>query len=205
MGPYMKTHNCTLHLILAALLSNMSIAQTAKPTFPVDTRDLKLEVTTPKTAYVTGDTIRFRVFLINVGTKAVYVAKSDASDGLISAGFSINVRKLSGASPAPNCPAEHHIVVIQMASPGQTAGEDIVRLAPNELVGLDWRALGCPLAPGTYQLMAQYSAENKKRELGIAPHDPEKVIWAGKVDAAPYVFRVFAKTKARPQNQKPTP
>jgi len=78
-------------------------------------------------------------------------------------------------------------------TPEQILREDFVRLGKGELVGFEDVYNNCVVRyPGTYQMIAYYSASNFNTKVVSGLTDAKASVIEGRVQSKPFTFRVHA-------------
>lgn len=153
---------------------------------------MKVEVKTDKGSYSLGEPIYFTATLTNVGTSAVYVAKTFFDRGGGIAGFELSVKQLSGERSGKGCIAiGDRAVLPDSRTPKQILEEDFLRLPPGGIVGYREEYRGCVIAhPGRYQITATYCACDLNTSV-VKPsvEEPAKLVM-GELTSKPSVFSV---------------
>jgi hypothetical protein len=190
LSPIRHAYNLRMRALLMFLaISTQLASQTPLQEPATQSGELQVEVSTDKTHYTVGESIRFKALLSNRGPSAVYVAKSFFSAGGGIAGFWVSVDQLKGKRSGLGCvSAGDRFPMKDPRAPEQILQEDFLRLPPGGIVGYEDQYRGCVVKnSGTYQITATYCAcdlnSGKARSA-------EQSVFIGKINSKPTKFRV---------------
>jgi hypothetical protein len=156
---------------------------------------LRVEITTGKKDYRTGERIRFRAVLVNIGHSDVYISKSFTYAGGGIAGFYVNVKQITGKRSKTGCGGYGDRFPLEdRRSPEQILREDYLLLSPEGLIGFEGDYEGCEAKyPGTYEIQASYSAQDSNLSRVLPLNEKGKVVLTGQVKSQPVTFSIQPK------------
>jgi len=177
--------------LVTAMLAFLTAAAAAQGA-PLAHPQARVVVTTDRRDYGPTDVVRFRVTLINASNSPIYVAKTWWYAGGGISGFNIGVKQLTGRRPKVGCgTAGDRAPIKDSRTPEQILREDFVRLGRGELIGFEDVYRGCAIKyPGTYQLTAEYSANDFNIQTVEAVSDGKTSVLQGRIQSKAFTFRV---------------
>ena len=164
---------------------------------------VKVGITTDKREYGSGEFVRFRATLINASDSAIYVAKTWWYAGGGISGFIVDLKQLTGKRSGTGCAmAGDRAPLKDVRTPDQILREDFVRLGRGELIGFEDTYRGCIIKyPGTYQITAEYSANDWNIQTVDALSDGKAVVLRGRIQSKPFTFRLRTSKRKAPEDQ----
>lgn len=161
---------------------------------------VRVEMELIKPEIVLGSSLQYRILLVNESSSAVFISKRFGINrcGIgISAGFSVEVRQISGEPQKRGCGCGGGIGTASEhpRSPDEVLKEDFILLYPMQFVGMVAQYDSCNLGqPGAYEITARYVIN--KEEVGtVASLGQSLQILSEDLHSSAVRFRVVARPK----------
>jgi hypothetical protein len=172
-----------------------AMAQEKNP--PPQKDGIKVEVLLTRPKFVLGESVQYKLLLINETSSPIYISKYfgvDKCSGKAKSGFSVEVKQISGKMPTGGCGCGGGIGYSETArSPEDILKEDFILLYPMQFVGVIAQYESCNIEhPGIYEITARYSIDKTKVEM-LASLIQSPQILDSAVKSSPIRFRVVAK------------
>ena len=183
---------------LVLLLFAFKCAQSQAPNQSLHRARIFVRIILDKTEFKGGDPITYKLVLSNESNKGIYVSKSFGEAGGGYAGFHTEVKQLSGRKPKQHCVRAGDVWKQDNGrTPEQILKEDFFIVWPGQFIGYNEKYDSCeePIYPGTYEITADYSAQDWYMDRVKAVKDDNTEVLTGSIDAKPVRFHVIAKSK----------
>jgi hypothetical protein len=184
---------------LFLFLPTLITAQSQPPAPPKHDHKLQLEIKTEKPTYAPGETVRFRILLINKGQSAPYLSKRYLT-AYGPPGFHVSVKQITGKAPGSGCASDmFESSTDDLRTPERVLAEDYLRFWPGAIIGSEGKYDGCEVRyAGAYEISATYSvSEERLRKVQSLP-EADQII-GETLESKPFTFHV------RAQSRRPSP